>query len=73
MDKKGEDIKTPEKINWTYEEWRAWLKNTRIEKVFQKIITLIFGRRWLVSFEDKINIKENLKDIDPVSVKKNSL
>jgi hypothetical protein len=50
--------KTEEKTFWSYEEGRAWLKNTKIEKAIEKIITIVFGRRWKTSFQDILDSKQ---------------
>lgn len=57
MDKK-ESIKTLEKIVWTYEEGRAWLKNTKINSIVERIISLVFGRRWAKTFDEVVASKQ---------------
>ena len=37
--------KTEDKISGTAVEGRAGLKNTKIEKLVEKIITIVFGRK----------------------------
>ena len=68
MEKKIED--KIEKNVWSYEEGRAGLKNTKVEKVIEKILTIVFGRKWKTSFQDILNSKQ--KSVEQKSVEQKS-